>query len=158
MALLISGKKFVGDLSKSGALAVYMPLEGGHEGRYQRRVRGAGYDVMVMTARGLGDPAAYLLDVHGIRPPHLGKKDIGTDGAVGYRYYIPPVARYRLEQLPSKSKGLVLWLLEGNILAQQELAFLAQLPNSEPRIKVAIEMGGDREFSWKPLEQALPVA
>ncbi|MGF1513076.1 MAG: NAD(P)H-quinone oxidoreductase subunit N [Elainellaceae cyanobacterium] len=155
MALLITGKKFVGDLLQAGALSVYVPLEGGHEGRYQRRIRGAGYDVEVMSARGLGDPAAYLLDVHGVRPPHLGKKDIGTDGAVGYRYFIPPVAGYRLEQLPAKSKGLVLWLLEGMILSRQELEFLVQLPGSEPRIKVVVEMGGDREFSWKPLAKAL---
>ncbi len=158
MALLITGKKFVSDLSQAGALAVYTPLEGGHEGRYQRRVRGAGYAVDVITARGLGDPAAYLLDVHGIRPPHLGKKDIGTDGAVGYRYFIPPMAGYRLEHLPAGSKGLVLWLLEGSILSKQELEFLAQLPAREPRIKVIAEMGGDREFSWKPLEKVLLAA
>jgi len=158
MALLITGKKFINDLSQTGALAVYTPLEGGHEGRYQRRLKGAGYGITVLTARGLGDPAAYLLTVHGVRPPHLGKKDIETDGAVGYRYYIPPLATYMLEQLPAKSKGLVIWLLEGTILSKQELEFLAQLPSQEPRLKVIVEMGGDRQFSWQPLGKVLLAA
>ncbi|MEO0407687.1 MAG: NAD(P)H-quinone oxidoreductase subunit N [Cyanobacteria bacterium P01_A01_bin.135] len=155
MSLLITGKKFIGDLDRAGALAVYTPLEGGSEGRYQRRLRGAGYELMVLSARGLGDPSAYLLTVHGIRPPHLGKKDIGTDGAVGYRYYIPPLAGYRLDQLPSSIKGLVVWLLEGTVLSKQELEFLAQLPTQEPRIKVIVELGGDRQFSWEPLNDAV---
>ncbi|MGB3614054.1 MAG: NAD(P)H-quinone oxidoreductase subunit N [Elainellaceae cyanobacterium] len=158
MPLLITGKKFVNDLSQAGALAVYAPLEGGHEGRYQRRLRGAGYGLTVLTARGLGDPSAYLLTVHGVRPPHLGKKDIGTEGAVGYRYYIPPLATYMLEQLPTTSKGLIIWLLEGAILSRQELEFLAQLPSQEPRLKVIVEMGGDRQFTWQPLEKALLAA
>ena len=154
MALLITGKAFINGLSKHGSLAVYAPLEGGHEGRYQRRLRGAGYEVMTLSARGLGDPSAYLLTVHGIRPPHLGKKDVGTDGAVGYRYYIPPLAGYRLDQLPASTKGLVVWLLEGSILSKQELEFLAQLPQQEPQIKVVVELGGDRQFSWSPLSEA----
>lgn len=158
MALLITGKRFTGDLDKAGALAVYTPLEGGAEGRYQRRLRGAGYEVMVLSARGLGDPSAYLLTVHGIRPPHLGKKDVGTDGAVGYRYYIPPLAGYRLEKMSASKKGLVIWLHEANVLSKQELEFLAQLPQQEPQIKVIVELGGDRQFSWMPLSAALQAA
>jgi NAD(P)H-quinone oxidoreductase subunit N len=155
MALIITGKKFIRDLEASGALGVYVPLEGGHEGRYQRRVRNAGYSTLNLTARGLGDLSSYLLNVHGVRPPHLGKKTIGQEAAVGYRYYIPPIASYELENLPPKSKGLVLWLLEGMILSRQELEFLQALPKLEPRIKVIIEMGGDRTFSWKPLQTVL---
>ncbi len=158
MALITTGKKFIRDLETAGALGLYVPLEGGHEGRYQRRVRASGYGMLNITAKGLGDLSSYLLGVHGVRPPHLGKKDIGTGAAVGYVYYIPPVAKYHLEQLPPRSKGLVLWMLEGSVLSRQELEFLINLPTIEPRIKVAIEMGGDRSFSWKPLKNVLVAA
>jgi len=155
MALITTGKDFIRDIEQSGAVGVYVPLEGGLEGRYQRRVRAAGYEMLTLSARGLGDLSSYLLDVHGVRPPHLGKKDTGRGAAVGYRYYIPPVATYRLEQLAPKSKGLVLWLLESNILSRQELEFLASIPKTEPRIKVVLELGGDRAFNWKPLQSIL---
>jgi NAD(P)H-quinone oxidoreductase subunit N len=158
MALITTGKKFTQDLEISGSLGVYLPLEGGHEGRYQRRLRNAGYTAMNITARGLGDLSSYLLNVHGVRPPHLGKKTIGQEAAVGYRYYIPPIASYQLENLPAKSKGLVLWMMEGIILSRQELEFLKALPQLEPRIKVVIEMGGDRTFTWKPLQAVLAAA
>ncbi len=72
MALFTTGKSFIRDLEKSGALGLYVPLEGGFEGRYQRRLRAAGYLTVHITARGLGDLGAYLMGVHGVRPPHLG--------------------------------------------------------------------------------------
>jgi NAD(P)H-quinone oxidoreductase subunit N len=153
MALITTGKPFIRDLETAGALGVYVPLEGGHEGRYLRRLRAAKYGVLNITTRGLGDLSSYLLKVHGVRPPHLGKKGLSSDAAVGYRYFIPPMASYQLETLPPGSKGLVLWLMEGNILSRQELEFLATLPSLEPQIKVVVEMGGDRAFSWKPLHQ-----
>lgn len=153
MALITTGKPFIRDLESAGALGVYVPLEGGHEGRYLRRLRAAKYGVLHITARGLGDLSSYLLSVHGVRPPHLGKKTTGSEAAVGYRYFIPPIATYQLEALPPSSKGLVLWILEGSILSRQELEFLTSLPTIEPRIKVVVEMGGDRTFSWKPLKQ-----
>ena len=81
MPLLTTGKKFIRDLEKSGSLAIYAPLEGGFEGRYLRRLRNSGYKTLSISARGLGDLGAYLMDVHGVRPPHLGKKNIGQDGA-----------------------------------------------------------------------------
>lgn len=155
MSLIIIGNQFARNLETAGALGVYVPLEGGHEGRYQRRLRAAGYTVLHITARGLGDLSSYLLNVHGVRPPHLGKKDIGQEGAVGDRYFIPPVAIYQLENLPAKSKGLVIWLIEGHILSHQELEFLQALPTIEPRIKVVVELGGDRSFTWKPLQTVL---
>lgn len=64
MALITTGKQLIRDLEKSGALGLYVPPEGGYEGRYQRRVRAAGYTTLLMTARGLGDLAAYLTGVH----------------------------------------------------------------------------------------------
>ncbi|MEO1403345.1 MAG: NAD(P)H-quinone oxidoreductase subunit N [Cyanobacteria bacterium J06635_1] len=152
--LLIAGNKFARDLESEQALAVRVPLEGGFEGRYQRRVRAMGYESLHLSARGLGDLTAYLTDVHGVRPPHLGKKNVGQ-AAVGERYFIPPVVAYRLEQLPPTSKGIVLWLIEGHVLSNQELAYLVDLAASEPRLKIVVEVGGDREFTWMPLGQTL---
>jgi NAD(P)H-quinone oxidoreductase subunit N len=149
MALITTGSSFIRDLEQSGALAMYVPLEGGFEGRYRRRLRAAGYTTLNFSARGLGDLAAYLTGVHGVRPPHLGKKDIRV-------YYLPPVVGYQLENLPPKSKGLVLWIIEGSILSQQEVEYLTTLPKQEPRVKIAVEMGGDRAFRWTPLKNALP--
>lgn len=83
MALITTGKSFIRALERVGALSLYVPLEGGAEGRYQRRLRTYGYHTINLTARGLGDPAAYLTSFHGVRPPHLGKKDIGQNAAVG---------------------------------------------------------------------------
>lgn len=155
MALITTGNTLIRDLNKHGALGVYAPLEGGFEGRYRRRLRAAGYVTLHMTAKGLGDVAAYLTGVHGVRPAHLGKKSTGSGAAVGYVYYVPPIVSYQLEQLPPKSKGLVLWMIEGNVLSNQELEYLASLPKLEPRLKVVIEMGGDRAFRWTPLEKTL---
>jgi NAD(P)H-quinone oxidoreductase subunit N len=158
MALITTGKPFIRDLEKFGTLGVYAPLEGGFEGRYQRRLRAAGYVTLHITARGLGDLAAYLTGVHGIRPPHLGKKTIPNGAAVGFVYYVPPIINYQLEQLPPKSKGLVLWIIEGHILSNQEVEYLTSLPSIEPRVKVVLERGGDRFFRWTPLEKTLLAA
>lgn len=151
MALLTTGKTFIRDLEQSGSLALYAPLEGGFEGRYRRRVRAAGYTSLSLSARGLGDVAAYLTGVHGVRPPHLGKKEIRT-------YYLPPVVNYQLENLPPKSKGLLLWIIEGSMLDSQEIEYLTTLPQQESRVKIAVEMGGERYFRWTPLKSVLPVA
>lgn len=155
MALLTTGNALIRDLEKFGSLGVYVPLEGGYEGRYRRRLRAAGYANLHITARGLGDVAAYLTRVHGVRPPHLGKKSTGSGAAVGEVYYLPPIISYQLEQLPPKSKGLVLWIIEGHILSDEEVEYLASLPSLEPRVKVVIERGGDRYFRWTPLEKTL---
>jgi NAD(P)H-quinone oxidoreductase subunit N len=142
--LITTGKPFIRDLEQAGALGVYMPLEGGYEGRYQRRLRATGYESMRISARGLGDLATYLTGIHGVRPAHVGKKDIRT-------YFIPPMLDTYLDRLHATSKGLVLWIIDGQVLSNQELAYLAELPTLEPRVKVVIELGGDRQFSWKPL-------
>ena len=155
MALLATGKSFIRDLEREGAIAVRVPLEGGFEGRYQRRLRATGYESMNITARGLGDLAAYLTEVHGVRPPHLGKKTIGQQAAVGYTYFVPPILSYRLEALPTKAKGLVIWMIEGHVLSQQELAYLVNLPKLEPRVRIVLEVGGSREFKWEPLSGLL---
>ena len=148
MALITTGKPFIRDLEKSGALGVYAPLEGGFEGRYQRRLRAAGYVTYRLEARGLGDLAMYLTGVHGVRPPHLGKKDIRV-------FYVPPIVNSQLEQLPPHCKGLVLWIVDGQVLSSQEREYLVNLPNLEPKVKVVLELGGDRVFSWKPLQNTL---
>ncbi|MBR8829924.1 MAG: NAD(P)H-quinone oxidoreductase subunit N [Chroococcopsis gigantea SAG 12.99] len=158
MALLTTGKPFINALEKEGTLGVYAPLEGGYEGRYQRRLRAAGYTVIHMTARGLGDLGAYLTQIHGVRPPHLGKKTIGNEAAVGQVYYIPPIATYGLTTLPPKSKGLVFWLLEGYVLSSAEKEYLIALVQQEPRLKFVLELGGEREFKWQPLTASLIAA
>ena len=158
MPLITTGKSFIRALEKAGALGLYMPLEGGPEGRYQRRLRANGYHTINLSARGLGDLAAYLTRVHGVRPPHLGKKTIGQDASVGDIYYIPPIATYELNSLPASAKGLALWIMEGAILSRQELQYLVDLTKEEPKIKVVIEMGGDRYVNWKPLADTLAAA
>lgn len=155
MPLITTGNKFIRDLEKSGALGVYVPLEGGFEGRYHRRLRAAGYNTLHITARGLGDVSAYLTRVHGVRPPHLGKKSVGQGAAVGYVYYVPPIVNYQLEELSPKSKGLVVWIIEGHILSNQEVEFLVNLTKEEPKVKVVLERGGDRYFRWQPLKETL---
>ncbi|MBW4597190.1 MAG: NAD(P)H-quinone oxidoreductase subunit N [Brasilonema angustatum HA4187-MV1] len=155
MALITTGNALIRDLEKFGALGVYVPLEGGFEGRYRRRLRAAGYVTLDLSAKGLGDVAAYLTTVHGVRPPHLGKKSTSTGAAVGYVYYVPPIVSSQLEHLPPKSKGLVLWIIEGQTLSNQEIEFLTTLPSLEPRVKVVIERGGDRAFRWTPLQKTL---
>ncbi|MGK7946914.1 MAG: NAD(P)H-quinone oxidoreductase subunit N [Microcystaceae cyanobacterium] len=158
MALLTTGQGFIRSLEKNGTVAVYAPLEGGFEGRYQRRLRSKGYNTLSLTARGLGDLSAYLMDFHGVRPPHLGKKNIGQDAAVGPVYFVPPIAVSQLENLPPQSKGLVLWIIEGFILSRTEMQYLINLPQQEPRIKVVLELGGERYFRWQPLAEVLTAA
>ncbi len=153
MALITTGGKLLKDLETYGSLALYVPLEGGFEGRYRRRLRAKGYTTHSLSARGLGDLAAYLTGVHGVRPPHLGKKSSGQNAAVGNVYYIPPIIQSQLEQLPSNSKGLVLWIIEGHILSSAEIAFLTELSQQMDRVKIAIEMGGSRYFRWQPLKE-----
>jgi NAD(P)H-quinone oxidoreductase subunit N len=158
MPLLTTGKKFIRDLEKSESLAIYAPLEGGFEGRYIRRLRSTGYKTLSISARGLGDLSAYLMNVHGVRPAHLGKKNIGQEGAVGPTYFVPPIAGYQVENLPPSYKGLVLWIIEGFVLSNQEKEYLVNLAKNEPKIKVVLELGGERYFRWQSLEEAIQVA
>jgi len=83
MPLLLTGRGFRRDLERSGALALYVPLEGGSETRLLRRLRAAGYRAQMTSARGLGDLEAFLYQSHGIRPPHLGHQNVGRSAAVG---------------------------------------------------------------------------
>jgi NAD(P)H-quinone oxidoreductase subunit N len=158
LSLITTGRQFIQSLEKNGALGVYVPPEGGFEGRYQRRLRTAGYTMLHISAPGLGDLDAYLTQVHGIRPAHVGKSTEGnTDWGIK-TYFRPPLINHHLEHLLPKSKGLVLWLIDGKRLNRQELAYLAVLPSQEPKVKVVIELGGDRQFSWKPLKDLATVA
>jgi len=155
MALITTGGKISRDLETHGALGVYVPLEGGFEGRYRRRLRSRGYVSIMLSARGLGDLSAYLTEVHGVRPPHLGKKSATSDPAVGERAFVPPIIDTQLTNLPPKSKGLILWILEGYVLSNVELDYLVSLPKLNPKVKVVVEMGGDRVFRWQPLQQSV---
>ena len=100
------------------------------------------------SAPGLGDLPSYLSGVHGVRPAHLGKSDVRT-------HFVPPLVNYHLDHLPPQAKGLVLWLIDGKRLSRQEIEFLCLLPSLEPRVKIAIELGGDRAFRWTPLKETL---
>lgn len=60
--------KWYEDVEQNGAMAIYMPLEGGPEGRYVLKLKQEGYHILNLNARGLGDPEAYLMKVHGVRP------------------------------------------------------------------------------------------
>jgi NAD(P)H-quinone oxidoreductase subunit N len=151
MPLLTTGKSFIRDLEQHGALGVYAPLEGGYEGRYQRRLRTKGYHSVRLLARGLGDLSSYLTQVHGVRPAHLGKKDIRVQ-------FVLPIVQTQLDTLPADSKGLVLWLVDGHILTGEELTYLVSLSQSNPRIKVVVELGGDRYFRWTKLAPELVYA
>jgi NAD(P)H-quinone oxidoreductase subunit N len=155
MTLLMTGKRFIRDLEREGALGLYVPPEGGFEGRYIRRLRAFGYFVLPISAPGLGDLTTYLTQVHGVRPAHLGKSTSGsTDWGIQVQF-LPPILNYRLENLPPKAKGLVLWLIDGKRLDLQELDYLSMLPSQEPKLKVLIELGGDRQFTWKPLKDCI---
>jgi NAD(P)H-quinone oxidoreductase subunit N len=149
--LLTTGKSFIRDLEQHGALGVYAPLEGGYEGRYQRRLRTNGYHSVRLLARGLGDLSSYLTEVHGVRPAHLGKKDIRVQ-------FVLPIVQTQLDTLPANAKGLVLWLVDGHILTGEELTYLASLTQSNPRIKVVVELGGERYFRWTKLAPELVYA
>lgn len=155
MALITTGGQISRDLETHGALGVYVPLEGGFEGRYRRRLRSRGYVSLMMSARGMGDVSMYLTGIHGVRPPHLGKKSATADPAVGDRVFVPPIIDTQLTNLPPKSKGLLLWIVEGHILSNTELTYLVSLPKVNPKVKIVVEMGGDRIFRWQPLQTSL---
>ncbi|MGK7909005.1 MAG: NAD(P)H-quinone oxidoreductase subunit N [Synechococcus sp.] len=148
MLLIGSGKKFVNTLEKSKVLAASVPPEGGSEGHFRRRVSGAGYQVVHMSARGLGDITSFFSQAHGVRPSHLGKSKLRT-------YYFPPLIDQYLQAMSPKSKGLVFWLIEGNSLSRQELSYLQQLSDKEPRVKFVVEVESDRVFRYKPLSERL---
>jgi NAD(P)H-quinone oxidoreductase subunit N len=149
MPLLLSGRGFRQDLERAGALALFVPLEGGAETRLLRRMRAAGYQAQMTSARGLGDPEAFLLQLHGVRPPHLGHQCVGRGAAVGEVQRVMP----QLGALLEGSQPILLWLLEGQVLSSAELASLVALCRKEPRLKMVVEMGGSRTLRWQPLEQ-----
>lgn len=60
--------QWVDDVEKFGSIGFYAPPEGGAECRYATALKYKGYHFMNVSARGLGDPEAYLLKPHGVRP------------------------------------------------------------------------------------------
>ena len=148
MPLLLSGKGFRRQLEASGCMAITVPLEGGAETRLLRRLRAAGYRTKIISARGLGDPEVFLMQLHGIRPPHLGHQNIGRNGALGEVQQVIP----QLNDLLTDKEPLVLWLIEGQVLSRSELLALSNLCSREPRLKIVIEMGGSRSLKWQPIQ------
>jgi NAD(P)H-quinone oxidoreductase subunit N len=152
MPLLLTGRGFRQDLEKSCALGLFVPLEGGAETRLLRRLRAAGYRSLLTSARGLGDPAAFLLELHGIRPPHLGHQSVGRGAAVGEVQRVMPLLAPQFDgQGP-----VLLWLLEGQVLSKAELQSLLSLTRLEPRLRIVVEMGGSRALRWQPLAELVP--
>ena len=149
MPLLLSGKKFRRELETFGCLAIYVPLEGGTETRLLRRLRASGYRTQICSARGLGDPEVFLMQLHGIRPPHLGHQSIGRNGALGEVQQVIP----QLSELLVENKPVVLWLIEGQVLSNSELLALENLCKREPRLKIVIEIGGARNLRWQPISE-----
>ena len=147
MPLLLTGRSFRRDLERERALALYAPLEGGAETRLLRRLRAAGYRTEMTSARGLGDPEAFLLGLHGIRPPHLGHHSVGREAAVGDVQLVMP----QLGPALAASGPVVLCLLEGQGLSAAERASLLALCQREPRLHMVVELGGSRSLRWTPL-------
>lgn len=150
MPIILSGQRFHDELSKSGSLAVFAPLEGGYETRLLRRMRAKGFKTFIISARGLGDPEVFLFKLHGIRPPHLGHQNIGRNGALGEVQQVIPQAA---ELFNDENKKKLLWILEGQVLSQSELERLLKISQSDDKLKIVIEMGGSRKLEWQPLEQ-----
>jgi len=151
MPLLLSGQGFRRDLEISGCLAIHAPLEGGSETRLLRRLRAAGYKTQISSARGLGDPEAFLCQLHGVRPPHLGHQNVGRNGAVGEVQQVIP----QLVELLNENQAVVLWLLEGQVLTSSELLGINELCQRESRLKIIVEMGGARKLKWQPMREFL---
>jgi NAD(P)H-quinone oxidoreductase subunit N len=149
MPLLLTGRGFRQDLEQAGALALFVPLEGGSETRLLRRLRAAGYRAHLTSARGLGDPEAFLFGLHGVRPPHLGHQSVGRTAAVGEVQRVQPL----LGPLLEGDAPVLLWLLEGQVLSAAERESLVDLCQREPRLKVVVEMGGARALRWQPLKE-----
>ena len=63
MPLLLTGNKFHNDLHTNKCLAIFTPLEGGYEPRLLRRMRAKGFKTYITSARGLGDPEIFLLQL-----------------------------------------------------------------------------------------------
>ncbi|XP_068642790.1 NAD(P)H-quinone oxidoreductase subunit N, chloroplastic-like [Aristolochia californica] len=136
--------RWLDDVEKHKALAIYSPHEGGYEGRYLTRLRYQGYYFLDLSARGLGDLETTLTKIHPVCPAHVGKQPIA-------RWYHPPEVDYRLSLLPPNAKGLVVWIIEAKVLSKAELQFLALLPSLRPKVRVIAECGNWRNFVWKPL-------
>ena len=151
MPLLLSGKNFQKDLESSGCIAIHVPLEGGLETRLLRRLRANGYKTELLSARGLGDPEIFLLQLHGIRPPHLGHQNVGRNAAVGEVQQVQPL----LSDFLNSNVKVILWLIEGQVLSRTELLGLCDLCEREPRLKIVIEMGGSRKLEWQSMRSLL---
>ncbi|KAG1365601.1 putative NAD(P)H-quinone oxidoreductase subunit N, chloroplastic [Cocos nucifera] len=63
--------RFLEDVEKHKALAIYPPHEGGYEGRYLTRLRYQGYRFLDLSARGLGDPETTLTKIHPVCPVRI---------------------------------------------------------------------------------------
>lgn len=63
--------RWLEDVEKHKAIAIYTPHEGGYEGRYLNRLKEQGYYFLDISARGLGDPETTLLNPYPVCPVSL---------------------------------------------------------------------------------------
>jgi NAD(P)H-quinone oxidoreductase subunit N len=76
---------------------------------------------------------------------------VGRGAAVGEVQRVMPLLGADLEG----KAPILLWLLEGQVLSNAELASLLAITRREPRFKLVVELGGARELRWQPLSQVL---
>ncbi len=151
MPLLLSGQSFLKELEAAGCIAINVPLEGGAETRLLRRAKAAGYRTQILSARGLGDPEAFLCQLHGVRPPHLGHQSVGRNAAVGeVQLVMPQITEFLVE-----GALVLIWLLEGQVLSRTELLALCDLCKREKRLRMVVEVGGARSIRWQPMRTYL---
>ncbi|KAF2612775.1 hypothetical protein F2Q70_00007853 [Brassica cretica] len=134
--------RWLEDVEKHKAIAIYTPHEGGYEGRYLNRLKEQGYYFLDISARGLGDTETTLLNPYPVCPQGgTIHQKLTTDSA-----------------LPPSAKGLVVWIIEAKVLSKSELQFLALLPSLRPSVRVIAECGNWRKFMWKPLAEIAELA
>eukprot|EP00899_Mesostigma_viride_P024847 jgi/Mesvir1/5547/Mv15578-RA.1 len=136
--------QWLDDVENYGAVGCFTPPEGGYEGRYASRLKGEGFHILNLTAKGLGDLEGYLMRTHGVTPPHLGRQALTM-------FFEPGLLEHRLSVIPDSKKGVVLWIIEGKVLSRAELRYLSLLPGLVPNVRVVVEVGSSRGFEWKPL-------
>ena len=54
-------------------------------------------------------------------------------------------------EISDNDKKKLLWLIEGQVLSQSELASLIKISQDDNTLKIVVEMGGSRNLQWQSL-------
>ena len=73
---------------------------------------------------------------------------MGRNGALGEVQQVIPQAA---ELFNDNDQKKLLWLIEGQVLSQSELASLLKMSQENDTLKIVIEMGGSRKLKWQSL-------